>query len=216
MDNTVTRSKAAERSKSPANVTSRTVRLVQTGVLTAIILIMAFTPIGYLRVGPLSISLITIPVAIGAVAISPSSGAFLGLVFGITSFIQCFTGDPFGAALISLNAFFTFLVCIPTRTLAGFLTGLIFRLLKKHVRAVSYYIGGFAMAFLNTAFFMGTLVLFFWNADVVQSWAQSLGSSAPVMFILASVTVNAVVEWISTTVLAGSVGFALNRAFKNS
>lgn len=198
------------------NITARTVKLVQTAVLTAIILIMAFTPIGYLKVGALSISLITIPVAIGAIAIGPASGAFLGLVFGITSFIQCFTGDPFGAALLSINAFLTFCVCIPTRTLAGYLTGLLFKGIRHPLKAASYYVSGFAMAFLNTAFFMGVLVLFFWNAEVVQSWAQSIGAKAPVIFILLSVTVNAVVEWISTTIIAGSVGLALNKALKNS
>lgn len=202
-------------SRNRTNITSKTARLVQTGVLTAIILIMAFTPIGYIKVGALSISLITIPVAIGAIAISPAAGAFLGLVFGITSFIQCFTGDPFGAALLSINAFFTFLVCIPTRTLAGYLTGIIYRLLKKPLKAAAFYISGLCMAVLNTAFFMSILVLFFWKSDAVQSWAQSLGSTAPFMFILASVSLNAIIEWISTTIIAGSVGLALNRAFRN-
>ena len=192
----------------------KTTQLVQTGVLTAIILIMAFTPVGYIRVGALSISLITIPVAIGAIAVSPLSGAFLGLIFGITSFIQCLTGDPFGAALISVNMLFTFLVCIPTRTLAGFLTGYIYRMLRKPLKAVSYYISGFSMAFLNTVFFMGTLVLCFWHSEAVQSWAVSLGTTAPFMFILASVSLNAIIEWIFTTIIAGSIGFALNKALR--
>lgn len=102
---------------------SRTIRLTETAVLVAIILIMAFTQIGYVRIGPLSISLITIPVAVGAVMLGPGTGALLGAIFGITSFIQCFAGDAFGAALLSINPFFTFLVCVPTRTLAGFLSG---------------------------------------------------------------------------------------------
>lgn len=221
MDKSFTTSQAASTvagvsSKKPSNVTAKTTKMVQTAVLTAIILIMAYTPIGYLKVGPLSISLITIPVAIGAIAISPAAGAFLGLVFGITSFIQCFTGDPFGAALVSMNVFLAFVVCIPTRTLAGFLTGYIFRTLRKPLKAASYYISGFAMAFLNTVFFMSTLVLFFWKADVVQAWAQSLGSTAPLLFILASISLNAVVEWISTTLIAGSVGITLNKVFRNS
>lgn len=188
-----------------------TLALVETGVLTAIILIMAFTPIGYLKVGLLSISLITIPVAIGAIAISPAAGAFLGFVFGITSFIQCFTGDAFGAALVSINPFYTFVVCVPTRTVAGFLAGLVFLLLKRIFKKGANYVGGFAMAFFNTALFMPALVAFFWNADVVQGWAESLGTTKPFAFILASITLNAVIEWVSTTVIAGSVGIALGK-----
>jgi len=192
---------------------NKTVTLTETAVLIAIILLMAFTSIGYLRIGPLSLSLITIPVAVGAVIISPAAGALLGLVFGITSFIQCFTGDPFGAALLTINPFLTFLVCIPTRTLAGFLSGLLFRGIRKKFHAPAYYIGSFAMAFFNTAFFMTILVVCFWNAPVVQNWSQSLGVLNPLVFILASVSVNAVIEWAATAVIGGSVGLALSKAF---
>ncbi len=189
-------------------------KMVEEAVLIAIILMMAFTPIGYIRVGALSISLITIPVAIGAIAISPGAGALLGCVFGITSFIQCFTGDAFGAALVSINPFFTFLVCIPTRTLAGWLCGLVFKALHRpaKLRKISYYVGGFSMGFFNTAFFMAMLVICFWNAEVVQAWSQSLGALNPITFILLSIGVNAVVEWVSCTVVGGVVGLALSHA----
>lgn len=190
---------------------ARILALVETAVLTAIIFIMAFTSIGYIRVGALSISLITIPVAIGAIAVSPAAGAFLGLVFGCTSFAQCFTGNPFGAALLAINPFLTFLLCVPTRTLAAFLCGLLYKGIHRKWKVPSYYIAGFSMAFLNTLFFMSMLVLCFWNADAVQTWSKSLGAFNPLVFILASVTVNAVIEWISTTVIGGSVGLALKK-----
>ena len=183
-------------------------------MLIAIILIMAFTPLGYLKAGTLSISLITIPTAIGAAVISPGAGALLGGVFGLTSFIQCFTGDPFGAALLSINPFLTFLLCVPTRILAGFLSGLLFRPLRKKLRKTAWYLAGFLTAFFNTAFFMTTLVLFFWNAPAVQAWSAQLGALYPLIFILSSVTVNAVIEWIATTLIAGSVGIAMEKAGK--
>ncbi len=110
-------------------------------VLIAIMLILAFTPLGYLRIGPLAISLMTIPVVIGAMILGPAGGAVLGLVFGLTSFYQCFAGDPFGAALVAMNPFFTFLVCIPTRTLMGWLSGVIFKALWKidKTKTVTYF-----------------------------------------------------------------------------
>ena len=84
--------------------------MVQLAVLIAIMLILAFTPLGYLRIGPLAISLMTIPVVIGAMILGPAGGAVLGLVFGLTSFYQCYAGDPIGAASVATNQFFTFLV----------------------------------------------------------------------------------------------------------
>ena len=73
--------------------------LVEMALLVAIILIMAFTPIGYIRTAGLEITLIVVPVAVGAVTLGPAAGAILGGVFGVTSFIQCFGMSPFGAAV---------------------------------------------------------------------------------------------------------------------
>ena len=62
---------------------NKTLEMVQLAVLIAIMLILAFTPLGYLRIGPLAISLMTIPVVIGAMILGPAGGAVLGLVFGL-------------------------------------------------------------------------------------------------------------------------------------
>ena len=53
--------------------------LVEMALLVAIILIMAFTPIGYIRTGGLEITLIVVPVAVGAVTLGPTAGAILGV-----------------------------------------------------------------------------------------------------------------------------------------
>lgn len=100
-------------------------------LLVAIILLMAFTPIGYIKTAGLEITLIVVPVAVGAVTLGPAAGAILGGVFGITSFIQCFGMSQFGTLLLGINPFFTFLVCVPTRILMGWLTGVIYHGLRK-------------------------------------------------------------------------------------
>lgn len=56
----------------------KTVRLVELALLTAIIAVMTFTPIGYLKLGPLELTLIMVPVIIGAVTLGPAAGAFWG------------------------------------------------------------------------------------------------------------------------------------------
>lgn len=82
--------------------------LVEMALLVAIILLMAFTPIGYIKTAGLEITLIVVPVAVGAVTLGPTAGAILGGVFGITSFIQCFGMSQFGALLLGINPFLTF------------------------------------------------------------------------------------------------------------
>lgn len=112
--------------------------LVEMALLVAIILLMAFTPIGYIKTAGLEITLIVVPVAVGAVTLGPTAGAILGGVFGITSFIQCFGMSQFGALLLGINPFLTFLVCVPTRILMGWLTGLWITKNKDSVSNIRY------------------------------------------------------------------------------
>lgn len=194
---------------------TKTIKMAQMAILIAVVLIMAFTPLGYLKTAGLEISLITIPVAIGAMVISPVAGAVLGAVFGITSFYQCFGMSPFGAMLLSINPFYTFLVCVPTRILMGYLAGVLFKVFIKADKrnTVCYFVGGFVTAFLNTLFFMATLVLFFWNTDYIQSF-NAAGANV-LLFVVAFVGINGVVEWIATTVAGGIVSKAVAKIAKN-
>ena len=194
---------------------TKTIKMAQMAILIAVVLIMAFTPLGYLKTAGLEISLITIPVAIGAMVIGPAAGAVLGAVFGFTSFYQCFGMSPFGAMLLSINPLYTFWVCVPTRILMGYLAGLLFKVFIKADKGntVCYFVGGFMTAFLNTLFFMSILILFFWNTDYIQS-LNAAGANA-FMFVIAFVGINGVVEWIATTVAGGIVSKAVAKIAKN-
>ena len=150
--------------------------LVEMALLVAIILIMAFTPIGYIRTAGLEITLIVVPVAVGAVTLGPAAGAILGGVFGITSFIQCFGMSPFGAALLGINGFLTFLVCVPTRILMGWLTGLIYKGLQSRHPVHLLRSATFAVHYLTLHFFYGMLVLGFYNTEYIQSFVSALGA----------------------------------------
>ena len=82
--------------------------LTQLALLVAILLVLNYTPLGYLQIGPLSASLLTVPVAIGAMTMNPMAGAILGGVFGAFA--------AWGSGAIAFEAFFaeykTFVVCI--------------------------------------------------------------------------------------------------------
>ena len=66
-----------------------TTQLTILGLMTALLLLMAYTPLGYLNIGPLAITFNVIPVAISAIVLGPAGGAIAGGVFGLTSFLQC-------------------------------------------------------------------------------------------------------------------------------
>ena len=66
----------------------KTYELVLTALFTAIIVIMAFTPLGYIPLVVINATIIHIPVILGALFLGPKKGAFLGVVFGLTSCIN--------------------------------------------------------------------------------------------------------------------------------
>lgn len=190
-----------------------TSQLVLLSLLTAILLIMAYTPLGYLNVGPLAISFNMIPVAIAAIALGPVGGAIVGAVFGLTSFMQCIgIGglSPMGAILFGINPFFSFIQCFVPRILDGFIIGYIYRGLSKVTTTyLSSAVTGFFSAFLNTVFFMSSLVLLFGNTEYMQGL---IGGRNIIVFICTFVGVNAVCEMLSATIITGVVGTALGKA----
>lgn len=196
----------------------RTLTVVQMGLFTAIILLMAFTPLGYIKTAGLEITLLVVPVAVGAIVLGPTAGAILGGIFGLTSFAQCFGASPFGAILLGVNPIGTFIVCVVARVLMGWLTGLVFRAMKK-----GHYTGGIAHAgaslvgpLLNTFFFMTLLILFFYRTDFIQGIAGQLGTTNVFAFVLAFVGINGLVEAIACFVLGAAVSKALDLFAKRS
>ena len=182
------------------------------GLMTALVLVFSFTPIGSIPIGPLVITLNTIPVAIAAIALGPKGGLIMGCVFGLMSFLQCIgVGVPsgMGAMLFSISPFFAFIQRFVPRALDGFLVGVIFRACEKRIGRGACFVAGFCTAFLNTAFFMSALVLLFGSTEYVQGLMNGRDVLA---FIVGFVGVNAVVEMVSSTIIAGLVGSALYQA----
>lgn len=192
--------------------------LTQLALLVAILLVLNYTPLGYLQIGPLSASLLTVPVAIGAMTMGPAAGTILGAVFGLTSFIQAMEGkSAMSAALFSASPLATFVVCVIARILMGLCTALVFRALCKVLpkqQKFCCFAGGLLAPVFNTVFFMGFLVLLFYQIDYVQNLAQSLGAANALMFIVLLVGVQAIVEWVICCLVAGAVTLPVRKYLK--
>ena len=193
--------------------------MVLLGLLSAIVVLFSFTPVGSIPVGPLVITLNVIPVAIAAVALGPIGGLIIGSVFGLFSFLQCFgigIISSMGAALVDINPVLAFIQRFVPRALDGFLAGCIFKFFSKVSNVkVSCFVTGFCTAFFNTAFFMFSLVALFGNTSYMK---DKIDGRNILVYIVASVGINAVFEMIAATVITGAVGCALFKAkhIKNS
>ncbi len=124
----------------------KTYELVLTALFTAIIVIMAFTPLGYIPLVVINATIIHIPVILGALFLGPKKGAFLGFVFGLTSFIN----NTFKAATASAFVFSPVLaynvvgvsgvfkslyICFVPRILVGVLPYFVYILIRKVLKS---------------------------------------------------------------------------------
>ena len=158
--------------------------MVQLSVLIAIMLLLELTGLGMIKTAGLEITIMLVPVIVGAIVMGPAAGALLGGVCGVV--------------LRGINPISTFLVCVPTRILAGWLCGLAFKALSKvdKSRLWSFGVAGLCGALCNTVFFMTTLCLCFYHTEFIQNIVQALGSANPFLFVIAFVGVNGLIEAI--------------------
>ena len=192
--------------------------LTRLALLVAIELVMKAVGLGSVPVGPLYMSFLTLPIAVGAITMGPAAGAILGGVFGATSFIQALEGkSAMGSALFQVSPVGTFVVCFVARVLVGLCAGLIFKALCKALpkkEKLCCFLGGLAAPALNTAFFMGFLVLIFYNCEYVQNLAGTLGATNAFMFIVLLVGVQAIFEWVICCLVAGAVSLPVRKYLK--
>ena len=164
---------------------SRTTFMVKLALMVAIIFVMAFSPLGYLRTPGLTITFLTVPVAVGAIILGPTAGAICGGAFGLTSAIMALTGgSAFSAALLQINPFGLLFTLLVPRILEGWLCGLIFAALKKVSKNGAFVIASLSCPLLNTLLFMSSLVLFFFHTEYIQNIASGLGTSNPLFFVV--------------------------------
>ncbi len=189
---------------------ANTKKLTLAAVLTALILAIGFVPwLGYIKLGPVSITTLPIPVTIGSIVLGWKYGAYFGLLFGITSFVQCFTGDVLGAICVDANIVLTIVMCIVTRVLMGAAVGALNRLVisKLNNKTLSSALASIAGPLLNTVLFVGALVLFFGtNSDVTALFGGGIWT-----IITTLVTINALVEIIACGIIGTAVCTAVQK-----
>lgn len=100
---------------------SKTKKIVGIGLFTAIVLVLQFLG-GSIRLGMFSISLVLVPIVVGAAVYGWQAGAWLGFVFGVAVLLS---GDA--APFLAVDVFGTILTVLVKGTAAGLCTGLAYK-----------------------------------------------------------------------------------------
>ena len=125
-------------------------RLVGIATLAAIVIVLQLTS-SYLPKlpGDLSLSLVLVPIVIGAILYGPIGGAILGFVFAFMVLV-----DPSTAVFYEANVFATIVLVILKSTLAGFVAGLLFKLIYKFNFYLAIVVAAVITPCINTGIFI--------------------------------------------------------------
>ena len=200
-----------------SQMSSRIRMMCLVAMFMAVEFVMWLAGLGQVPVGPLNMSFLTVPVAVGGMLLGPAAGAVLGATFGMTSFLDAVTGKSLmTSTFFNLQPVATFMLCVGMRVLMGWVCGLFFKAIHrvdKH-SFFSWYLGGLSAPLLNTFFFMGFIVLFFYQTELVQNLVSRTGATNPVMFVILLVGFQGLVEAIVCTVVAGTAAKGVSKALK--
>lgn len=171
--------------------------MVLAAILTALVVVLQF--IGQtVRLGPFMISLVLIPIVIGAATCGPAIGAWLGLVFGIFVLV---CGDA--ALFLSINAFGTVVTVLLKGILCGLAAGYVYKLLEEKNRMLAVILAAVVCPVVNTGVFLLGCSVFF--MDAVSAWALSEGMSVVAYMFLGLVGGNFLVEFGMNLLLAPAI-----------
>lgn len=145
-------------------------RMVGIALLMAMVVVMQALSGIIPPVGGFSISLVLIPIVLGAAIYGPGAGALLGATFGTIVYVNCVTGaDPGGAMVFQANPVLCFLVVMGKGTLAGMAAGGVYKMLYKVNPYLAMLCAAIVCPVVNTGVFVACMLLFF--IEVLSAWA---------------------------------------------
>ncbi len=196
-------------------------KLVILSLFCAIVVLLAFTPLGYIPLPFIKMTILHIPVILGALLLGPRCGAGLGFLFGLTSLINntinpaitSFTFTPFYPLPgTGKGSWLSLIVCFIPRILVGVIPYFVYRLMqrllhsKKPGHPVSLAVAGVAGALTNTILVMGLIYLLFTDAYAA---AKGISTNLVLGVILGIIATNGIPEAIGAGVITTAVGKAL-------
>lgn len=178
------------------------------GLFTAIVIVLQLLG-SFIRFGTFSVSLVLVPIVIGASLYGASAGAWLGFVF---SMVVLLSGDA--APFLAVNFIGTIITVLVKGTAAGFCAGLIYRLASKKNETLAVAAAAVVCPVVNTGIFLLGCVLFF--LDTVAAWGAAAGFGSVASYMLIGfVGFNFLFELLFNLVLSPVIVRLLNIAKKN-
>ena len=159
-----------------SKVSKQTIEKLAVGaILTALVVVLQLLG-SFIRFGPFSISLVLIPIVIGAAITDWKIGGWLGFVFGVAVLLS---GDA--AAFMTIDVAGTIATVLLKGTLCGIGAGLAFKMLSKANNYLAVVVSAIVCPAINTGIFLLGCRLFF--MEEIISWGAAEGFTNAVQYM---------------------------------
>ena len=183
---------------------TNTRQLVLCAIFTALTIVLQLLG-AFIRFGMFSISLVLVPIVLGAALCGTKAGAWLGAVFGA---VVLLSGDA--APFLTVSVPGTVITVMLKGILAGLCAGLVYRLVARKNRDLAVVCAAVVCPVVNTGVFLLGCMTFF--MDTISGWAAAVGLGGDVAhyMIVVMVGVNFLVELGVNIVLSPIIVRLLN------
>ena len=170
--------------------------MVLCAVFTALVIILQLLG-SFIRLGTFSISLVLIPIVLGAATCGVGAGAWLGLVFGVAVLAS---GDA--GAFLAVNAIGTVITVLAKGILCGWMAGIVYKSLERFNSYLAVIAAAIVCPVVNTGVFLLGCLAFF--MPTIEGWATAadLGGNVAYYMIFVLVGANFLVELASNIILS--------------
>ena len=184
--------------------------MVGISLLIALVVVLQFLTGMIPPIGGFSISLVLIPIVVGAAVYGPGAGALLGAVFGVIVNINCINGTDLGGAMVfQANPILCIVVVLGKGVLAGLAAGWVYKLLKGRNAYLAMLCCAVVCPVVNTGVFVTCMLAFF--KDVLAAWA---GGGDIIAYILTGLILANFVPELIINVVFGTAGQTVLKAVK--
>lgn len=184
--------------------TSRNIAFLAVLVALVVVLQTMSTLIG--RLGGTPLSLVLIPIVLGGVMLGPLAGTLLGLIFGIVVAVCGVTGfDAWTFLLFTESPFATIFLCLFKGAAAGFVAGMLNKLIARKNRYVGVIVASLAAPIVNTGIFVVGAFLMSGAIEGVMAATEVTGVSLTYYIIIGLAGVNFLIEFAINAVASPAI-----------
>lgn len=172
-------------------------------ILLALVIVLQLFA-SYFKIGSTSLSFVLVPIVLCGMILGPWAACFLGFAFGLIVVIQGFTGmDDFTLILLNNKPFATIMLCLVKGSLAGLVSGYIYKLIKSKNKLVATFIASAVCPIVNTGLFILGALLFL--GEPIKANSVPDGNTLIYFLVIGCAGINFIIEFAINLICAPAI-----------